>query len=231
MIIHNVEQGTEAWLQLRAGIPTASNFEKILTKSGKKSTSQERYMFALLAERMMGHPRFEFMSDWMRRGVELEAKAVSKYELLKDVDTVPIGFVTDDAKRYGASPDRLVGEHGLLQVKVPKDETHAMYLLGSGSVFDEYKVQASGELMVAQKDFNDLISWHPEMPEAIVRTERDEPFIRLLEEAVLEFSEKLETKARELADKGWLAKDKVKEPVFSKDVDLAYAAWAAGRTN
>ena len=53
MIIHECVQGTTEWLQLRSGIPTASNFEKILTKSGKKSASQERYMFALLAERMM----------------------------------------------------------------------------------------------------------------------------------------------------------------------------------
>ncbi len=226
MIIHDCVQGTDAWLRLRAGIPTASNFDKILTKSGKKSTSQEKYMFALLAERMMGHPRFEFMSHWMERGIEMEAKAVAYYEKQRDVDTVAVGFITDDLKRYGASPDRLVGESGLLQVKVPKDETHAMFLLGSGSVFDEYKVQAIGELMVAKKDFNDLISWHPEMPEAIVRTERDESFIKLLEEAVLEFSDKLESKARELAERGWLAKDRVKADPFSKETHEAYEAWS-----
>ncbi len=188
-------------------------------------------MFALLAERMMGHPRFEFMSEWMKRGIELEGKAVSYYELQNDIDTVAVGFITDDLKRWGCSPDRLVGQRGLLQVKVPKDETHAMYLLRSGSVFDKYKVQASGELMVSGKDFNDLISWHPEMPKAIVHTERDEPFIKLLEEAVMEFSAKLEAKSLELAERGWMPKPANAEPVFSKETDLAYAAWMAGQSN
>lgn len=230
MIIHDCVQGTEEWLRLRSGIPTASQFDKILTKSGKKSASQERYMYALLAERMMGHPRFEFMSHFMERGIELEAKAVAKYEMLNDVDTFPIGFVTNDARTVGASPDRGVGERGLLEIKVPKDETHAMYLLGSGSVFDEYKVQALGQLWVAEKDVNDTVSFHPEMPTAIVRTERDEGFISLLEEAVMEFSAKLEAKALELAEKGWMPK-KSAEPIFSKETDRAYEAWMAGQSN
>ncbi len=231
MIIHDVQQGTEHWLRLRAGIPTASNFDKILTKSGKKSASQERYMFALLAERMMGHPRFEFLSHWMERGMEMEARAVRYYEFQKEVETVPVGFITDDKKWFGASPDRLVGDRGLLEVKTPKDETHAMYLLGSGSVLDEYRVQAYGQLWVSSREFTDVISFHPEMPEAIVHTERDEAFIKLLEEAVLEFSAKLESKALELAEKGWVPKDAVKDAPFSKETDLAYAAWMNGQSN
>jgi hypothetical protein len=222
MIIHDVVQGTDEWLRIRSGIPTASNFEKILTKSGKKSASQEKYMFALLAERMMGHPRFEYMSAFMQRGTELEAKAVAKYEMMKDTDTFPIGFVTNDAQTVGASPDRGVGDRGLLEVKVPKDETHAMYLLGSGSVFDEYRVQAYGQLWVAGKDWTDVISFHPEMPAAIVHTEHDEPFIKLLEEAVMEFSAKLEAKALELAEKGWLTKP---APAFSPEVDEQFERW------
>lgn len=190
-------------------------------------------MFALLAERMMGHPRFQFMSEWMERGKELEGKAISKYELLKDVDTVAVGFGTNDAGTVGASPDRLVGENGLLEVKVPKDETHAMYLLGSGSVFDDHKVQALGQIWVFSKEFSDVVSHHPEMPTAIVRTERDNPFIRLLEEAVMEFSYKLEAKAVELAKCGWMPKDcaKPSAPVFSSEMDLAFAAWQQGRSN
>jgi hypothetical protein len=187
-------------------------------------------MFTLLAEKMMGHPRFEFMSQWMQRGMEMEAKAVAYYEFKRDVQTVPIGFITDDLKRWGASPDRLVGERGLLEVKTPKDETHAMYLLGSGSVFDEYKVQALGQLWVAEKDFTDVISYHPEMPEAIVHTERDDKFIGLLAEAVMEFSDQLEAKSKELAERGWMPKPNV-EPIFSKETDRAYEAWLAGQSN
>ncbi len=226
MIIHDVKQGTEEWRKLRAGIPTASSFDKIITKSGKRSDSQEPYMFALLAERMMGHPRWQFMSDLMERGQEQEHRAVEKYEYLKDVETYPIGFITDDNQRFGASPDRGIGEDGLLEVKVPKDETHAMYLLGSGSVLDKYKVQAFGQLWVSGRSYTDVISYHPEMPEALIHTERDEKFIAILEELVLEFSAKLEAKALELAEKGWLKPPKP-EHVFSPETNAAFLEWQA----
>ena len=225
MIIHQVEQGSEAWLKLRSGIPTASEFDKILTKSGKKSASAEGYMHTLLAERMMQHPSFNFMSDWMARGKEMEERAVSYYELQKDIDTVPVGFITDNHRWVGASPDPLVGDTGLLEIKCPKDSTHVGYLLGGSSVLDAYRVQAMGQLWISGRDWTDVLSFHPEMPEALIRTERDEAFINLLEEAVLEFSAKLEAKALELAEKGWMPKTDVK--VFSKETDQAYAEWSA----
>ncbi len=230
MKIHTCVQGTEEWMRLRSGVPTSSEFDSILTKGGKKSASQERYMFGLLAERMMAHPRANFMSAYMERGKELEAHAVNYYEFQKDTETVPVGFITNDEGTIGASPDRLVGEDGLLEIKCPKDETHVGFLLSGSSVLDAYKVQAMGQLWIAGRDWTDVLSFHPEMPEALIRTERDEPFIKLLEEAVLEFSDKLEAKARELAEKGWLAKGKVKADPFSKETHEAYEAFMAGKT-
>ncbi len=223
MKIWDCVQGSEEWFRLRTGIPTASSFDRILTKSGKKSASQERYMFKLLAERMMGHPCFEFMSDFMQRGKELESKAVDYFEMQKGIDTFPIGFITDDKQWFGASPDRGIGEDGLLEVKVPKDETHATYLLGSGSVLDDYRVQAYGQLWVSGRAYTEVISWHPEMPKAIIHTERDEKFIALLEEAVLEFSAKLEAKSLELEERGWMEK---KAPYqFPAETDEAFERW------
>ncbi len=223
MKIFTCEQGSEEWLRLRSGIPTSSDFDKILTKGGKKSASQEPYMMALLAERMMGHPRDGFISKYMERGKQMESHAVNYYEFQKDVVTVPVGFMTDDNQLVGASPDRLVGEDGLLEIKCPKDETHVAYLLGSGTVFDAYRVQAMGQLWISGRAYVDVCSWHPEMPEAIVRTERDEDFIKLLEEAVLEFSVKLEAKSLELQERGWMEK---KAPYqFPKETDEAFERW------
>src|SRR5262245_45091449 len=119
MIIHDVVQGSTSWLQLRAGIPTASQFDQIITPSGKPSKSAERYMLTLLAERLMGHPITENVSMWMKRGSEMEADAVAFYQLQTDSDTVPVGFITNDEGTIGASPDRLVGEEGLLEIKCP----------------------------------------------------------------------------------------------------------------
>lgn len=204
MKIHNVQQGTQAWLELRAGIPTASAFDNIITKSGKPSTSAEKYMLTLLAERLMGHPIAEHVSLWMARGSTLEKEAIAFYELQRNIDTVPVGFITDDDGRYGASPDRLVGDEGLLEVKAPKEYVHLGYLLESGTAYEAYRVQVQGQMWITGRQWCDVLSYSPEMPWALCRIERDEKFIQLLSEAVKGFSVRLEAMSEDLFNRGWL---------------------------
>jgi hypothetical protein len=203
MILHDCTQGTSAWLQLRAGIPTASNFDKILTPKGKPSTQAEKYLQKLLAERMMGRPVVEHVSFWMGRGQELESEAVAYYEGVRELDTTRVGFVTNDERTIGASPDRLVGDEGLLEIKVPAEHTHVAYLL-TRSVDAEYAPQVQGQLWVTGRAWLDLLSYSPEMPPALVRVERDEAYIRQLSAAVGAFSEALERAAVEAREKGWI---------------------------
>lgn len=218
MIIHDCVQGTPEWAWLRAGIPTASNFDKILTPGGKKgepapSKSAPGYMFKLLAERIMQHPCQEFMSHWMDRGSQMEAEAVSFYELQRDCDTTKIGFITNDTETIGASPDRLVDTNGLLEIKVPSEGIHVGYLLQAGSAYEEYRVQVQGQLWIANREWTDVLSWHPEMPPALIRIERDEKFIRLLSAAVEAFSVELERMSEELQARGWMNRPKPKAHV------------------
>lgn len=191
MKVHDVQQGTSAWLHLRAGIPTASEFDRILTPTGRVSAQAEAYMLGLLAERMMGHPRKEFISLWMGRGSGLEPDAVSFYELQRDCETQSVGFITNDAGTVGASPDRLVEERGLLEVKCPAEHTHVRYLLYK-AVEQTYYPQIQGQLWIAEREWVDILSYHPEMPPALVRVERDDDFIKKLEKAVSTLSEQLE---------------------------------------
>lgn len=201
----DVIQGTSAWLKLRSGIPTASEFDKIITpKTQRKSESQEPYMYRLLAERIMGHPIEGYMSLPMERGSREEESAVRFYELQTDSDTVPVGFVTNDAKTIGASPDRLVGEPGLLEIKVPNAETHMAYLLSEGGAYDRHKVQVQGQLWITEREWVDVLSWHPELPPALMRTGRDEKFIEKLAELVTEFSVRLEEKYEMVLGRGWV---------------------------
>src|SRR3990167_6408597 len=188
MKIHDCIQGTSEWLHLRAGIPTASCFDQILTPGGKPSKSAERYMLTLLAERLMGHPVTEYMSMWMQRGNQAEAEAVQFYELQRDADTIPAGFITNDEGTIGASPDRLVGDDGLLEIKVPSEYIHMSYLMKTGSHYEAYKVQVQGQLWVTGRQWVDVLSWHPELPPALVRIEPDVKFIELLAAAVTQFS-------------------------------------------
>lgn len=203
MKIHDCIQGTTEWLNRRAGIPTASEFDKILTPGGKPSKSAEPYMFALLAERMMGHPRIEAVSRWMDRGSQMEAEAVSFYEFQRECETVKVGFITNDAGTIGASPDRLVGESGLVEIKVPAEHTHVRYLLKK-AVDEAYYPQVQGQLWVAEREWADILSYHPEMPPALIRVERDERFIETLSAAVIAFSGLLEAHHAVLVERGWI---------------------------
>jgi hypothetical protein len=203
MILHDVKQGTPAWLAARAGIPTASCFEQIITPEGKPSGQAERYLHRLLAERIMAHPCIDHVSYWQGRGSAMEAEAVSYYEGLRELDTVVVGFVSNDERTIGASPDRLVGDAGLLEIKVPAEHTHVSYLLGRG-LDTKYRPQAQGQLWVTRRAWLDLLSYHPDMPPALIRAERDEDYIAKLSRAVTAFSGELERMAEEAKEKGWI---------------------------
>ncbi len=216
MRIHDCIQGTSEWTRLRAGIPTSSDFDKILTAGGSPSKQAEMYMFALLAERIMGHPRIEYMSRWMDRGSQMEAEAVSFYELQRDCETVKVGFITNDEGTIGASPDRLVGDTGLLEIKVPSEAVHVSYLMQSGSAYDAYRVQTQGQLWIAEREWNDLLSYHPEMPPALIRVERDEKFIAQLSAAVSAFVEVLESQFALCVQRGWVTAPRAPQPDYSQ---------------
>lgn len=160
-------------------------------------------MYTLLAERLMGHPVIEHVSMWQARGSEMEAEAIRFYELQRDMDTTPIGFVTNEDGTVGASPDRFVGDEGLLEIKCPAEWQHLSFLMNSGSVFDYCRVQVLGQLWITDRRWVDVLSFHPELPPALVRIERDEPFIDLLAKAVTAFSRALEAQFAELVARGW----------------------------
>jgi YqaJ-like viral recombinase domain len=204
MIVHgDLIQGSTEWLRLRAGIPTASCFDCLITPKGKPSTSAERYLHELLAERILGRPLTGPVTTWMDRGARSEAEAVAYYESLRDLDTTKVGFVTNDAGTIGASPDRLVGDDGLLEIKVPKEHTHVSYLLGGG-IAEKYCPQLQGQLWITGRAWIDSVSYHPEMPPSIVRVSRDEDYIRKLEASVTAFSQALEDLAVAARDRGWI---------------------------
>ena len=200
MICHEVEQGTTPWLELRAGIPTSSEFGRIVTPTGKPSSSAKSYMFELMAERLMGHPVTSFVTTWMERGHELEPEAVDFYAFQTNEDPQPVGFVTDDSKRVGASPDRLVGSDGLLEIKAPKESTHIGYLLENGPD-GKYFPQLQGQLWITERQWVDICSYHPLMPPALVRVERDDDYIVLLSRYVGEFLDELDTQYERLVEK------------------------------
>lgn len=204
MIVHDVEQGTEEWLRLRAGIPTSSEFSRIITpKTRKPSKSQDAYMHLLISERLLERPGESFLSAWMERGQELEHQAAAFYGFKRGLDLEQVGFITTDDGRAGTSPDRLAGPKGLCEIKCPSPHVHVGYLL-TERISQDYWPQLQGQLWITGREWVDIISYHPDMAEKILRVERDEEYIELLAAEVTAFCDRLEETFTNLASEiGW----------------------------
>lgn len=187
MITLDIQQGTQEWQDARCGIPTASNFDKIVTSTGAPSKQREKYLYTLAAERVVGKSLESYQSEAMARGVEMESEARALYEILKEVtvDTVGICF-KDDSKLVGASPDGLVGDSGLIEIKCPQSHTHVEYLLNK-KLPTEYIQQVQGQLYVTGREWTDFVSYFPGLNPLIVRVTRDEKFIEALDREIQVF--------------------------------------------
>lgn len=189
MIEVKCEQRSGVWLQARRGIPTASQFHRIVTPTGNPSSQAEGYIAQLIAEYVLDSVIEQQESDWMMRGTELEEHAVNAYEMLRNLDTQAIGFVLHDEGHCGCSPDRLVDTDGGLEIKCPAPAQHVLYMLGSFGT--NYKPQVQGDLWICEREWWDILSYNPELPPALIRAERDDKYIKLLAQEVKAFSERL----------------------------------------
>jgi len=172
---YDLKQGSDEWLAARLGIPTASEFDKIITPAKLElSKSSKPYMCLKLAEWMYGAPLEAFVSPWMERGKDLEAEAIRYYEMERGVETQAVGLVLTDDGNAGASPDRLVGDDGLLEMKCPSLAVHVGYMLDPQTLVDEYRMQVQGQFWVCQRERADVMSYYPGFPAVIVATKPDE---------------------------------------------------------
>jgi hypothetical protein len=173
------EQGSREWLETRIGIPTASEFSRIMTPSMKPSDSVTGYRNELLAEWLLGESLAESVSLFMQRGADEERGARSYYEMQRDVDIEEVGFLFRDDRRTGCSPDGLVGTNGGLEIKVPKAGNHVGCLLDE-SVPGQHRAQIQGCIWIAEREWWDFLSYNRFLPSVIVRVYRDDIFIKHL---------------------------------------------------
>ena len=170
MIIIDCVQGEPEWFAARLGIPTASEFNKVITPAKMEaSKSADTYINKLVAEWLRGMADESFQSDWMKRGHEVEEEARDYYAFRFDVEVKQVGFCLEDAKRFGCSPDGLIGEDGGVEIKCCSAGVHVGYLLAN-KVPTEYRLQVLGSLLVTGREWWDFLSFHPDMEPLIVRT-------------------------------------------------------------
>jgi YqaJ-like recombinase protein len=185
-IHHDIAQYSEQYDILKLGIPTSSQFHKIITPQGKPSKQWREYACLLIAERLLQQKIQVYHSPAMERGLIAEAEAADWYEFDQDVTVQRIGFITDDGHTIGCSPDRLVGGDGLLEIKAPLPQTQVEYWI-SGEVHERFRPQLQGQLYITQRAWVDIVCWHDVLPKLVMRVEPDEAFIKALARE-LEFS-------------------------------------------
>ena len=184
-----IEQRTEAWHQQRLGKVTASRVADLMakTKSGY-SASRANYMAELICERLTGQPAERFTNGAMQWGTDTEPQARAAYAFLGDLDVAEVGFVLHPTiADFGASPDGLVGDDGLVEIKCPNTATHIETLL-SGGVPGKYLAQLQTQMACTGRAWCDFVSFDPRMPEDmrmfLKRVPRDDLQINILEREV-----------------------------------------------
>lgn len=190
------EQRTDDWYKARLGVPTASRFSDIIskTKSGA-SASRAKYKSELVSEILTGVSRDNYTSSAMVWGTENEDTARLEYELLTGRSVDEIGLCLHDSFNAGASPDGLIGDDGTMEIKCPDTSTH-INTLKTGNAPKTYYAQIQGQLWITGRKWCDFVSYDPRLPEnaqiIVIRVERDDEYIDDLEEEVLEFVREVE---------------------------------------
>jgi YqaJ-like viral recombinase domain len=203
-----VLQGSDAWLRIRLGKPTASCFDKIIQpKEWEPTKGKTRlgYQIFLLTELLLDMPLSGVTTAAMEHGKEYEDSARAAYEMMTGQDVIECGFVTDDAMTYGASPDNFVGEEGSLELKAPfKPEVHVSYLMNPDSLLAEYWTQTQGQLFVTERKWTDLISYFRGLPLVKVRVFPHAEFQQKLAVAVRSFCAEFSDLVQRAFDAGYL---------------------------
>jgi putative phage-type endonuclease len=198
-----IEQGSAEWFAQRLGKLTASRLADALakTKSGY-SASRANYIAQLVAERLTGVPAESYTNAAMQHGIDTEPLARAAYEFHTDNTVEPAGFIDHPViEMTGASPDGLVGDDGLVEIKCPNTATHIETLL-SGVIPSKYILQMEWQMACTGRQWCDYISFDPRMPENmrlfIARQHRGEALIARLENDVIEFLGELDRKVDDL---------------------------------
>lgn len=162
--IIDVLQGSEEWMAARVGKASASRIADVMakTKSGY-STSRANYAAELVAERLTGTKAEKFTSSAMAHGTEQEPAARTMYEFMRDVTVKEVGVVLHDRIEMAcASPDGLVGDDGLIEIKCPLTATHIETLLG-GPIDGKYMKQMQFQMACTGRLWCDFVSFDPRM--------------------------------------------------------------------
>ena len=183
------EQRTEEWFADRLGKVTASRIADVMMKP--TTAGYANYQAQLVCERLTGQPTETFTSAAMQHGTDTEPQARAMYELTCGVDVVEVGFIPHPAlEMSGASPDGLVGDDGLVEIKCPQPATHIKTLTGK-NIDRKYLLQMQWQMACTGRQWCDFVSFCPSFPADlqifVKRVERDAELVEEITAAVTQF--------------------------------------------
>lgn len=209
IIIDDIDQASEEWFKIKAGVPGASSFNRIVTPKGNPSDSRQEYLYELAGERISGYQEEGYASYDMRKGLEMEPEARLCYEYVTGDIVKQVGFVfKDESRTVGCSPDGLIFDPDDLddpvcglEIKCGKMKTHVKQLLTEGFPSDKFQ-QIHGSMWVCGFHSWEFIAYHPGMPEFRLTVRRDYNFTSSLEFEIEGFLQELDEVYNELKRKG-----------------------------
>jgi putative phage-type endonuclease len=202
-------QGTAEWTQARVGKVTASRITDMMatTKTGGWGAGRKNYAAELVAERLTGEPAPRYTNGTMAYALEIEPEARTAYSRRAWVDVAEVGFVPHPTiADAGASPDGLVGDDGLVEIKCPNTATHIETLLRGDKIDSDYVLQMQFQMACTGRQWCDFVSYDKRLPPGrmrlfIVRVYRDPKMIADIEAAVRVFSAEVDATVAALTDR------------------------------
>ena len=175
MIIHNIEQRSEAWYSIKCGLVTSTRFKSLVAK--ETTDTYKDLVTNLACVIITGKMEEGYSNAIMEYGIETEPLARAEYEWITDTPVKTVGFITpDEDHKYhswiGDSPDGLLPEEGILEIKCPLARTHFNYM-EAGKLPSEYRYQVQGHLFVTGLKYCDFVSYFPKMKIFIIRVYPD----------------------------------------------------------
>lgn len=194
-------QRTTEWHSQRLGLVTASSVYKVMMASS--TAGYRNYLAQLVCERLTGQPTETFKSEAMQHGIDTEDEARAAYSARTGVLVEEVGFIRHPSLEAGASPDGLVGEDGLVEIKCVQPST-MLDLIDSRQIPKEHRLQMQWQMAVTGRDWCDYVVYQPKLPEQlkllIIRELRNQSTILDLTAAVEKFTRELLERTNKLKE-------------------------------
>lgn len=191
-IISDIEQGSLDWHKLRYGWITASRFKDVMAKGQGKT--RKTYLHQLAAEAISDMREEGYSNEYMEWGTETEPQAREMYEFVSGNEVDQVSFIRLDGHKIGCSPDGLIGDNGIIEIKCPKTSTQVETYL-SGKMPTAHRAQVQGQLWIAEREWCDFVSFDPRINGTSsffrFRVFRDDEYIKDIESACFEFEAEL----------------------------------------